>query len=84
MTTRVQRRCRACGGVASLAIETATRTRSAEWACPACGCPNSTQLHMQTATQPASAPDADELARIEREMRELRAEADPWRERVTW
>jgi predicted RNA-binding Zn-ribbon protein involved in translation (DUF1610 family) len=74
---RVQRRCVACGGVASLAIETATRTGSAEWACPACGCPNATQLRMQTVTQPASAPDADELARRDRELRELRRERDP-------
>ena len=52
--------------------------------CPACGAPNEVQLTVAAVTRPASAPDADELARIEREMREVRAESDPWRERVTW
>jgi hypothetical protein len=84
--TRFQRRCASYGGVAQLAVEQATRTGRPTYNCPACGVPNGVQLPTVTLERPALAlaPDADEIARRDRELREARAESDLWRERITW
>ena len=41
---RVPRSCIACGGVASLAIEQASRSGRGSYACPACGASNEVVL----------------------------------------
>jgi hypothetical protein len=76
--TSLQRRCTSCGGMASLAVQQATRTGRATYTCPACGAPNEVQLHLRPVPpSPSSAPDREELARIDRELRELRRARDP-------
>ena len=88
MTASFHGQCTACGGMVELPAVEFTRSTTAHWSCPGCGCPNATRMprmamKMRRGPDPVPREEFDRLEQAEK-LRRLRALNPPGVVRTPW